>query len=100
MKQQTFISIWKDKDNNVVNFERWSDKRLSTIIRKLIKLHTYPIYRNDKKTVKIEIYDTPNGKDKTTPMEILNFEFILKEAKKLEQIENKKIEQLRKMNNF
>lgn len=65
MKTQTFIVYWRDKDNNIINFERWGYKRLSTVIKKTISLMQYPIYeRDNKNTVCIEFYATPDGYNK------------------------------------
>jgi len=62
MATQTFITRWEDANGTVVDFERWSCKRLTTAIRKSLTLAAHPAYASaNKRAVKIAIYRTPDG---------------------------------------
>lgn len=74
MKTQTYISFWKDADGKVINFERWSQKRLDTV-----KNHNRELAQNsmmkvlNKTAVTVEIYATPDGyTQEETPSAIYN----------------------------
>jgi hypothetical protein len=63
-KQQTYISKLLDDDNTMINFERWSDKRIQTIEKKLKKLYTkyYNLYKKDiNKAEYIVIYEASDN---------------------------------------
>lgn len=65
MADQTYISFLKDKTGKKVNFERWSYKRLATVIKQLKELYECPIYtKYIAATDYIEIYATPDRIDK------------------------------------
>ncbi len=67
MKIQTFVSAWVDGNGKVINFERWSDKRLNTVIQKTLKLTQHPIYRKDnKKASYLVFHSTQKGKNVLT----------------------------------
>jgi hypothetical protein len=62
MKQQTFISKLLDENNRIIDFERWSDKRISTIENKLKELYTHSIYKRDiEKSTYIVIYEASDN---------------------------------------
>lgn len=62
MKVQTFISFFLDKDGNKVTFERWNQKRLSTVVSNNIALMHNNLYRVCTPGVEsIAIYATPDG---------------------------------------
>lgn len=68
MKHQTFISYLKDKDDRIIDFDRWTYKRLSTVRRKLKEFYTAYngvgasiIKKQLEQTKTIEIYATPDG---------------------------------------
>ena len=87
MKTQTFISIWKDVEGNMVNFERWSNKRLSTVVNKTGELMLHPAYRKDNEiAVAVEFYATPDGYTKEEkPSAIYNIERMLSIGKASEE---------------
>jgi hypothetical protein len=63
-KQQTYISKLLDNNNTMINFERWSDKRIQTIEKKLKKLYTkyYNLYKKDiNKAEYIVIYEASDN---------------------------------------
>lgn len=66
-KQQTFITKLLDTNNNIVNFERWSDKRIQTVERKVKYLYNnYSIYKSDiEKSVYIAIYEASDNNKQT-----------------------------------
>ena len=84
MKEQTFISIFEDANGRTVDFERWADKRLSTVKRKVFLLYKkYPFMLRDitKKAVKLAIYQTEaSGKHMNTAYECDMQEFLSKIA--------------------
>ena len=62
MKAQTFITRWEDENHKLVDFERWSCKRLSTVVKKTLLLAEHPIYREcNEHAIRIAIYRTPDG---------------------------------------
>ena len=68
MKQQTFITKLLDNNDRMVNFERWTDKRIQTVERKVKELYTkyYYVYKEDIKKAKyIVIYEASNNEKQT-----------------------------------
>lgn len=60
MKTQTYITKLLDDNNKMINFERWSYKRIETVERKVKELYTrYDyVYKKDiEKSTYIAIYD-------------------------------------------
>ncbi len=47
MLKQNTVSYLKNKDGNMVTFERWTYKKPETVISKLKELYSFSIYRND-----------------------------------------------------
>lgn len=79
MKQQTFITKLLDSNNRMVNFERWADKRIQTVERKLKELYTkyYYVYKEDIKKAKyIVIYEASNNEKQTEIKRVLVSEFL------------------------
>ena len=68
MKQQTFITKLLDNNDRMVNFERWTDKRIQTVERKVKELYTkyYYVYKEDIKKAKyIVIYEASDNENQT-----------------------------------
>ena len=65
MKEQTFITILEDENNKMIDFERWSYKRASTVERKVKELYTkyYYVYKKSiENSTYITLYEvTCNG---------------------------------------
>lgn len=62
MKQQTFIVYLEDKNLKMVTFERFSCRRLETVINQMQELLKNSLYRAcTKEAVSVAIYKTPNG---------------------------------------
>ena len=62
MKQQTFIVYLEDKNFKMVTFERFSCKRLETVINQMKELLKNSLYRAcTKEAVSVAIYKTPDG---------------------------------------
>lgn len=62
MKRQTFIAYIVNENDTMINFERFSYKRLETVERSMkeaFKSELYRICNKDAKAVKI--YVTPDG---------------------------------------
>lgn len=65
MKEQTFIVRLEDSENKVVDFERFADKRLSTVLRKYtefmkqMKEHRW-FMQDIKNTSFVRVYKTPS----------------------------------------
>ena len=60
MKTQTYITKLLEDNNKMINFERWSYKRIETVERKVKELYTrYDyVYKKDiEKSTYIAIYD-------------------------------------------
>lgn len=79
MKQQTFITKLLDNNNRMVNFERWTDKRIQTVERKVKELYTkyYYVYKEDIEKAKyIAIYEASNNEKQTEVKRILISEFL------------------------
>jgi hypothetical protein len=79
MKQQTFITKLLDSNNRMVNFERWADKRIQTVERKVKELYTkyYYVYKEDIKKAKyIVIYEASNNEKQTEIKRVLVSEFL------------------------
>jgi len=79
MKQQTFITKLLDSNNRMVNFERWADKRIQTVERKVKELYTnyYYLYKEDIKKAKyIAIYEASNNEKQTEIKRMLVNEFL------------------------
>ena len=47
MLKQNTVSYLRNKDGNMVTFERWAYKKPETVISKLKELYSFSIYRND-----------------------------------------------------
>ena len=79
MKQQTFITKLLDNNDRMVNFERWADKRIQTVERKVKELYTkyYYVYKEDIKKAKyIVIYEASNNENQTEVKRMLVNEFL------------------------
>jgi len=79
MKQQTFITKLLDNNDRMVNFERWTDKRIQTVERKVKELYTkyYYVYKEDIKKAKyIVIYEASNNEKQTEVKRMLVNEFL------------------------
>ena len=79
MKQQTFITKLLDSNDRMVNFERWADKRIQTVERKVKELYTkyYYVYKEDIKKAKyIVIYEASDNENQTEVKRILVNEFL------------------------
>ena len=79
MKQQTFITKLLDSNNRMVNFERWADKRIQTVERKVKELYTnyYYVYKKDIEKAKyIAIYEASNNEKQTEVKRMLVNEFL------------------------
>ena len=66
MKTQTYITKLLDNNNRMINFERWADKRISTVERKVKELYTrYSyVYKEDiEKSTYIVIYNAVDNED-------------------------------------
>lgn len=64
MKKQTFISQLETKNGEMVNFERWNYRRVTTIKKHLKNLYSdyKGVYEKDlEKSHYITIYATPDG---------------------------------------
>ena len=64
MKEQTFIVCLEDSENRTVDFERFGDKRLNTVLRKYTEFMKQMKERNwfmqdIKNTSFVRIYQTP-----------------------------------------
>lgn len=65
MKQQTFIVYLEDQNFKMVTFERFSCKRLETVINQMNELLKSSLYRAcTKEAVSVAIYRTPDGINK------------------------------------
>jgi hypothetical protein len=62
MKKQTYISYLEDGNQKMIDFERWSHKRVETILSKLSELYKNPFYQiYMQRAETISIYATPDG---------------------------------------
>jgi len=65
MKQQTFIAYLEDQNFKMITFERFSCKRLETVINQMKELLKSSLYRAcTKEAVSVAIYKTPDGYSK------------------------------------
>ena len=79
MKTQTYITKLLDDNNRMINFERWADKRISTVERKVKELYTrYSyVYKEDiEKSTYIVIYDAVYNEDQKEVKRYLINEFL------------------------
>ena len=79
MKTQTYITKLLDDNNRMINFERWADKRISTVERKVKELYTrYSyVYKEDiEKSTYIVIYDAVDNEDQKEVKRYLINEFL------------------------
>ena len=79
MKTQTYITKLLDNNNRMINFERWADKRISTVERKVKELYTrYSyVYKEDiEKSTYIVIYDAVDNEDQKEVKRYLINEFL------------------------
>lgn len=70
MKEQTYISKIEDANGNVIDFERWSYKRVSTVIKKSTeffkRMSKHNFFRERVKNAeRINIYDNNGNVVKT-----------------------------------
>ena len=66
MKTQTYVTKLVDDNNKMINFERWADKRISTVERKVKELYTrYSyVYKDDiEKSTYIVIYEASDNEN-------------------------------------
>lgn len=63
IKQQTFLSKIEDDKGNMIDFERWSCKQLSTVTANLRKLYKMSLFQRlyKGKGLHVVIYATPDG---------------------------------------
>ena len=79
MKTQTYITKLLDNNNRMINFERWADKRISTVERKIKELYTrYSyVYKEDiEKSTYIVIYNAVDNEDQKEVKRYLIKEFL------------------------
>lgn len=79
MRQQTYITKLKDKNNKTISFERWNYKKISTIEKKLKELYTnyYDTYKKYIEKAKyITIYEASNNEKQTEVKRMLVNEFL------------------------
>ncbi len=79
MKQQTYITKLLDNNNKMVNFERWADKKIKTVEKKVKELYTkyYYVYKADiKKSTYLAIYEASNNEKQTEVKRVLINEFL------------------------
>lgn len=79
MRQQTYITKLKDKNNKTISFERWSYKKINTIEKKLKELYTfhYDTYKKYIEKAKyITIYEASNNEKQTEVKRMLISEFL------------------------
>jgi hypothetical protein len=72
-KEQTYITIFEDELGRTIDFERWSDKRVSTVMRKLHRLFNSvsPHSNFERGAVAVKTYSTrPDG---THPLLVNSF---------------------------
>ena len=78
-KQQTFVTKLLDSNNKMIDFERWSEKRISTIERKLKELYTkyhYTFKRDIEKSTYIVIYEASNNENQIEVKRMLTSDFL------------------------
>lgn len=64
--RQTFISYLLDEKGKYTDFQRWSYKRVGTILKKNKELYKHIIFKNAISNAKtFAIYATPNGCNST-----------------------------------
>lgn len=62
MKEQTFISYLEDENGKMIDFERWTYKKVETVLKSVKELYKHPIYSgNLKRSKNLSIYATPEG---------------------------------------
>ena len=79
MKVQTYITKLVDNNNKMINFERWADKRITTVERKLKELYTRYnyVYKKDiEKSTYIVIYDAVDNENQKEVKRYLINEFL------------------------
>lgn len=79
MRKQTYITKLLDDNNKMINFERWADKRISTVERKVKELYTrYSyVYKEDiEKSIYIVINEASNNEKQTEVKRYLIKEFL------------------------
>lgn len=79
MKTQTYITKLLDNNNKIIDFERWADKRITTVERKLKELYTrYKYVYNDslEKSAYIVIYEASDNNKQTEIKRHLTKEFL------------------------
>ncbi len=71
MKEQRYITFLKDKNGGTLDFERWSQKRISTVERNAVKLmNTFKkmgLYKNNDLSC-IDIVDNDGNLLKSIPI--------------------------------
>lgn len=79
MKQQTFITKLVDNNNRMINFERWADKKIQTVEKKVKELYTkyYYVYKADiEKASYLIIYEASNNENQIEIKRISINEFL------------------------
>ena len=79
MKTQTFITKLLDSNNKIIDFERWADKRITTVERKLKELYTRYnyVYKKDiEKSTYIVIYEASDNENQKEVKRYLIKEFL------------------------
>ena len=64
MKQQTFIAKVFTSEHKQIDFERWTCKRMTTVIKNMIKLYDMPLMKalnSTKEARYFVVYATPDG---------------------------------------
>lgn len=80
MKTQTYVTKLVDNNNKMVNFERWADKRITTVERKLKELYTRYnyVYKEDiEKSTYIVIYDAVDNENQKEVKRYLIEDFLV-----------------------
>ena len=79
MRVQTYVTKLVDNNNKMINFERWADKRITTVERKLKELYTRYnyVYKKDiEKSTYIVIYDAIDNENQKEIKRYLIKEFL------------------------
>ena len=62
MKKQTYIAYFKDENGDMITFERFTCKRVKTVVKSIRELLNNDLYMVCVKGTKtVEIYASPDG---------------------------------------
>lgn len=79
MKTQTYITKLLDNNNKMIDFERWADKRITTVERKIKELYTrynYVYKKYIEKSTYIVIYEASDNENQKEIKRYLIKEFL------------------------